>query len=130
MKILDWLEESRFSAFTVNFKQNYKLVLFCWIMTLDILIILDWKRSNKLNVYFDIHEMHLEMISCVIWSLMKLFVSHKILILLDVVSIQVIPHIINLTHALHKKWSIPLRISTVNMTAGNWGFSHIYWRTP
>ena len=25
MKILDWLEESRFSAFTVNFKQNLQI---------------------------------------------------------------------------------------------------------
>ena len=33
---------------------------------------------------------------------------------------------------LHKKWSSPLRISSVNVTksAGNCGFSHIYWRNP
>ena len=33
---------------------------------------------------------------------------------------------------LHKTWSIPLRISSVNMTtfAGNCGFGHIYWRNP
>ena len=33
---------------------------------------------------------------------------------------------------LHKKWSFPLRISSVNVTkyAGNCGFSHIYWRNP
>ena len=30
---------------------------------------------------------------------------------------------------LHKKWSFPLRISSVNVTksAGSCGFSHIYW---
>ena len=34
--------------------------------------------------------------------------------------------------ALHKKWSIPLRISSVNVTqsTGNGGFGHIYWRIP
>ena len=34
--------------------------------------------------------------------------------------------------ALHKKWSFPLRISSVNVTksAGNCGFGHIYWRNP
>ena len=33
--------------------------------------------------------------------------------------------------ALHKKWSFPLRISSVNETksAGNCGFRHIYWRS-
>ena len=33
---------------------------------------------------------------------------------------------------LHKKWSFPLRISSVNVTksAGNCGFGHIYWRNP
>ena len=33
---------------------------------------------------------------------------------------------------LHKKWSFPLRISSVNMTksAGNCKFGHIYWRNP
>ena len=32
--------------------------------------------------------------------------------------------------ALHKKWSFPLRISSVNVakSAGNYGFGHIYWR--
>ena len=31
---------------------------------------------------------------------------------------------------LHKKWSFPLRISSVNVTksAGNCGFDHIYWK--
>ena len=35
-----------------------------------------------------------------------------------------------LTH--HKKWSFPLRISSVNMTksAVFCGFGHIYWRNP
>ena len=35
-------------------------------------------------------------------------------------------------HALHKKWSFPLRISSVNVaiSAGNCGFGHIYWRNP
>ena len=34
--------------------------------------------------------------------------------------------------ALHKKWSFPLRISSVNVTksAGNSGFGHICWRDP
>ena len=33
---------------------------------------------------------------------------------------------------LHKKWSFPLRISSVNVTksAGKCGFGHIYWRNP
>ena len=33
---------------------------------------------------------------------------------------------------LHKKWSFPLRISSLNVTksAGNCGFGHIYWRNP
>ena len=36
------------------------------------------------------------------------------------------------TLTLHKKWSLPLRISSVNVTksAGNCGFGHIYWRNP
>ena len=39
-------------------------------------------------------------------------------------------YIIQLT--LHKKWSFPLTISSVNVTtsAGNCGFGHIYWRNP
>ena len=34
--------------------------------------------------------------------------------------------------SLHKKWSFPLRISSVNATksARNCGFGHIYWRNP
>ena len=34
------------------------------------------------------------------------------------------------TFTLHKKWSFPLRISSVNVTkfAGNYRFGHIYWR--
>ena len=34
--------------------------------------------------------------------------------------------------ALHKKWSFPSRISSVNVTksAGNCKFGHIYWRIP
>ena len=34
--------------------------------------------------------------------------------------------------SLHKKWSFPLRISSVNMTksTGDCGFGHIYWRNP
>ena len=34
--------------------------------------------------------------------------------------------------ALHKNWSFPLRISSINVTksVGNWGFGHIYWRNP
>ena len=33
---------------------------------------------------------------------------------------------------LHKKWSFPLRVSSVNVTkiAGNCEFSHIYCRNP
>ena len=33
---------------------------------------------------------------------------------------------------LHKKWSFPLRISSVNVTksAASCGFGHIYWRNP
>ena len=35
-------------------------------------------------------------------------------------------------HALHKKWSFKLRISSVNVTkyAGNCWFGHIYWINP
>ena len=34
--------------------------------------------------------------------------------------------------SLHKKWSFPLRISSVNVTksAASCGFGHIYWRNP
>ena len=34
--------------------------------------------------------------------------------------------------ALHKKWSFPLRMSSVNVTksAVSCGFGHIYWRNP
>ena len=34
--------------------------------------------------------------------------------------------------SLHKKWSFPLRISSINLiqSAGNCGFGHIYWRNP
>ena len=37
---------------------------------------------------------------------------------------------VKLEFTLYKKWSFPLRISSVNVTksAGNWGFGHIYWR--
>ena len=33
---------------------------------------------------------------------------------------------------LHKKWSFPLRISSVNVikSAVSWGFGHIYWINP
>ena len=31
---------------------------------------------------------------------------------------------------LHKKWSFPLRISSVNVTVASCGFSHIYWKNP
>ena len=38
----------------------------------------------------------------------------------------------NTKQILHKKWSFPLRISSVNVTksAANCGFDHIYWRNP
>ena len=38
----------------------------------------------------------------------------------------------NLDPPLHKKWSFPSRISSVNVTksAGNCAFDHIYWRNP
>ena len=34
--------------------------------------------------------------------------------------------------SLHKKWSFPLRISTINVTklADSYGFAHIYWKNP
>ena len=40
-------------------------------------------------------------------------------------------HLISLFHCT-KKWSFPLRISSVNVTksAGNCGFGHIYWLSP
>ena len=33
------------------------------------------------------------------------------------------------TPTLHKKWSLPLKVSSVNVTksAENWGCGHIYW---
>ena len=36
------------------------------------------------------------------------------------------------TTSLHKKWSFPIRISSVNVTksAGSCGFGHIHWRNP
>ena len=36
------------------------------------------------------------------------------------------------TFTLHKKWSFPWSIASVNVTkyVGNCGFGHIYWRTP
>ena len=35
-------------------------------------------------------------------------------------------------YPLHIKLSLPLMISSVNVTKseGNWGFGHIYWRSP
>ena len=38
----------------------------------------------------------------------------------------------NVWHTLHKKWSFPLRISSLTVTkaTGNCGFAHIYWRHP
>ena len=35
-------------------------------------------------------------------------------------------------HSLYKKWSFPLRISSVNVTksAVSYGFGYIYWRNP
>ena len=41
-------------------------------------------------------------------------------------------HIRNQIESLHKKWSIPLRIFSVNVIkfSGNCGFSQIYWRNP
>ena len=38
----------------------------------------------------------------------------------------------NETVLLHKKWSFPLRISSINVTqsAVSCGFGHIYWRNP
>ena len=38
----------------------------------------------------------------------------------------------HICYQLHKKWSFPLKISSVNVTkfAGNCGFGHIYWRNP
>ena len=37
-----------------------------------------------------------------------------------------------LVQTLHKKWTFPLRISSINVTksTGNCGFGHIYWRNP
>ena len=39
---------------------------------------------------------------------------------------------LNLEHTLHKKWSFPLRISSVKVTisAVSCRFGHIYWRNP
>ena len=40
--------------------------------------------------------------------------------------------IVRLVHSWHKKWSFPLRISSVNVTksTGNCELGHIYWRNP
>ena len=45
---------------------------------------------------------------------------------------QNLPRSIKACLFLHKKWSFPLRISSVNVTksVGNCGFGHIYWRNP
>ena len=46
-------------------------------------------------------------------------------------SVEFLLHLFfNLFLALLKKWGLPLRISSVNVTksAGNCGFGHIYWR--
>ena len=42
------------------------------------------------------------------------------------------PVSINYIVSLHKKWSFPLKISSVNVTksAGTCAFGHIYWRSP
>ena len=38
----------------------------------------------------------------------------------------------NISHTLHKKWSFPITISSVNLikSAENCGFGQIYWRNP
>ena len=47
-------------------------------------------------------------------------------------SVMIILLIVGLTKRLHKKWSFPFRISSVNVTdpVGNCGVGHIYWRNP
>ena len=44
--------------------------------------------------------------------------------------LTVIPSDCKRSIPLHKKWSFPSRISSVNVTksVGNYGFGHIYWR--
>ena len=41
-------------------------------------------------------------------------------------------HFMKATWPLHKKWSFPLRISSINVTKSvvSCGFRHIYWRNP
>ena len=41
-------------------------------------------------------------------------------------------HALIVNHMLHKKWSFPLRIFSLNVTkfALSCGFDHIYWRNP
>ena len=57
----------------------------------------------------------------------KIHWSHLIL----VSEIQLVLHNIQF-NTLHKKWSFPLRISSVNVTksAVSPGFGHIYWKNP
>ena len=45
---------------------------------------------------------------------------------------QLAKMILNPINALHKKWGLPLRISSVNVTksAVSCVFGHIYWRNP
>ena len=52
--------------------------------------------------------------------------------LLFSISKNKIDHIPLMLPTLHKKWSFPLRIFSVNVTnsKGNCGFGHIYWRNP
>ena len=59
-------------------------------------------------------------------SVLFKFTSHSML-----ASVKVkFMHVEELT--LHKKWSFPLKISSVNVTkfAGNCSFGQIYWRNP
>ena len=77
-----------------------------------------WNPNHFLNLYF--------------WSAVKLDVYFNF--------IQVKCHEMNciwvlhqnIVIKLHKKWSFPLRISSVNVTksSGNCGFGHICWRNP
>ena len=73
-----------------------------------------WKSVNfvKIIITSDIYQRH-----CVKYTVIHVFPCAK-------TESQILK--------LQKKWSFPLRISSVNMTksAGICGFGHIYWRNP
>ena len=64
----------------------------------------------------------------------KRYLRHtlKYFISLQKQPINLLKIIVSIYCWVHKKWSFPSKISPVNVTksTGNWGFGHIYWRSP